>query len=101
MGGLPDLLLWSPETLSCMFAHCFAHLALFLTSGFSTGDERVPRAAAKLVEVKGPNDRLSNKQEVWIRELLAAGLHVEICHVDAQVALLDRVQSAPATLGTR
>ena len=64
------------------------------------GDERVPRVAAKLVEVKGPNDRLSDKQEVWISELLAAGVHVEVCHVAVQVAPV-RTPSAPAALGTR
>lgn len=67
----------------------------------ATGDERRPRPAAKLVEVKGPNDRLSDKQEVWIDELLAAGIHVEVCHVAARVAPLGRALSAPSSLGAR
>ncbi len=36
---------------------------------------------AKLVEVKGPRDVLSPKQTVWIDQLLACGMQVEVCHV--------------------
>lgn len=37
----------------------------------------------KLVEVKGPNDRLSQKQQIWLDELRKLGADVEVCHVTA------------------
>ncbi|KAM9352561.1 fanconi-associated nuclease 1 [Symphorus nematophorus] len=37
----------------------------------------------KLVEVKGPNDRLSQKQQIWLDELRKLGADVEVCHVAA------------------
>lgn len=51
-GGMPDLLLWHPT-----------------------------KVAAKLVEVKGPRDRLSDQQRAWISALEDAGLDVEILKV--------------------
>ncbi|NXR72112.1 FAN1 nuclease, partial [Pycnonotus jocosus] len=51
-GGLPDLLVWR------------SHSQRF-----------------KLVEVKGPNDRLSPKQMLWLSELHKLGAAVEVCHV--------------------
>ncbi|XP_066052696.1 fanconi-associated nuclease 1 isoform X2 [Chamaea fasciata] len=51
-GGLPDLLVWR------------SHSRHF-----------------KLVEVKGPNDRLSPKQVLWLSELHDLGAAVEVCHV--------------------
>ncbi|KAM3663596.1 fanconi-associated nuclease 1 isoform 3-T5 [Ammospiza maritima maritima] len=51
-GGLPDLLVWR------------SHSQHF-----------------KLVEVKGPNDRLSPKQVLWLSELHKLGAAVEVCHV--------------------
>ncbi|NWR86050.1 FAN1 nuclease, partial [Furnarius figulus] len=53
-GGLPDLVVWSTHT---------QHF--------------------KLVEVKGPNDRLSPKQMLWLSELQKLGAAVEVCHVQA------------------
>ena len=49
---MPDLLLWKPE-------------------------EKV----AKLSEVKGPRDRLSEQQRAWIAALTAGGLQVEVLKV--------------------
>ena len=42
-----------------------------------------PRASVsvRLVEVKGPRDRLSEKQHVWLRILLAAGAGAAVCKV--------------------
>lgn len=51
-GGMPDLFLYSPE-----------------------------RRCAKLAEVKGPRDRLSDQQRAWMRALDAAGLDVEVLKV--------------------
>lgn len=51
-GGMPDLLLWHPE-----------------------------KGIAKLSEVKGPRDRLSDQQRAWIAALEDAGLVVEVLKV--------------------
>ena len=48
-GGMPDLLLWNAE-----------------------------RREAKLSEVKGPRDRLSEQQRAWAGALAAGGLHIEV-----------------------
>lgn len=53
-GGLPDLVVWN-----------------------------VQKKMFKLVEVKGPNDRLSHKQMVWLHDLRKMGADVEVCHVVA------------------
>uniref|UniRef100_A0A8C4DES9 Fanconi-associated nuclease n=1 Tax=Dicentrarchus labrax TaxID=13489 RepID=A0A8C4DES9_DICLA len=53
-GGLPDLVVWNTSNNSY-----------------------------KLVEVKGPSDRLSQKQQIWLDELQKLGADVEVCHVEA------------------
>ncbi|XP_026366101.1 fanconi-associated nuclease 1 [Ursus arctos] len=53
-GGLPDLVVWNSQS-----------------------------RRFKLVEVKGPNDRLSHKQMLWLDELQKLGADVEVCHVVA------------------
>ncbi|KAM6181924.1 fanconi-associated nuclease 1 isoform 2-T2 [Erethizon dorsatum] len=53
-GGLPDLVVWNSQS---------HHV--------------------KLVEVKGPSDRLSHKQMIWLDELQKLGAEVEVCHVVA------------------
>lgn len=50
---MPDLLLWRPA-----------------------------RRDAKLAEVKGPRDRLSNQQRAWINALRDAGFHAEVLKVE-------------------
>ena len=52
--GFPDLTLWNPD-----------------------------RKAVKIVEVKSPNDRLSNKQILWIDHLRRLGVDAVVCHVEA------------------
>lgn len=61
-GGLPDLVVWN--TKNCNF---------------------------KVVEVKGPNDRLSQKQMIWLDELRKLGADVEVCHVVAIGAKSQRI----------
>ncbi|KAK9794912.1 hypothetical protein WJX73_005165 [Symbiochloris irregularis] len=51
-GGMPDLLLWKPG-----------------------------EAVAKLSEVKGPRDRLSDQQRAWITALTSAGVRCEVLKV--------------------
>ncbi len=52
VGGMPDLLLW-----------------------------HAGRRQAKLSEVKGPRDRLSEQQRAWILAIAAAGMRVEVLKV--------------------
>lgn len=40
-------------------------------------------SVSQLVEVKGPSDRLSQKQMIWLDELHRLGADVEVCHVAA------------------
>ena len=35
-----------------------------------------------MVEVKGPNDRLSAKQTLWLDFLVSIGVQAEVCHVE-------------------
>eukprot|EP00850_Spirogloea_muscicola_P018365 SM000167S02978 [mRNA] locus=s167:251131:256223:- [translate_table: standard] len=76
-GGMPDLLLWRTATndkgqaLYCCLCGCRSENC---KSCAGVGD-------AKLVEVKGPRDSLSEQQRAWIAALLASGLHVEVCKV--------------------
>jgi len=51
--GLPDLTCWNPETQELSF-----------------------------VEVKGPGDKLSYKQILWIRFFISIGVMAEVCHVE-------------------
>ncbi|XP_061679381.1 fanconi-associated nuclease 1 [Syngnathoides biaculeatus] len=62
-GGLPDLVVWNTSN-----------------------------KIYKLVEVKGPNDRLSQKQQIWLDELQKLGADVEVCHVVATGAKGSRVE---------
>ncbi|KAL3865763.1 hypothetical protein ACJMK2_043119 [Sinanodonta woodiana] len=39
--------------------------------------------AVKIAEVKGPGDRLSHKQILWLDHLLKLGVDAEVCHVKA------------------
>ncbi|KAM5170821.1 fanconi-associated nuclease 1 [Mantella aurantiaca] len=61
-GGLPDLVVWN-----------------------------VQKKIYKMVEVKGPNDRLSHKQMVWLHELKNMGADAEVCHVVAIGAKSNRL----------
>ncbi|KAL9651733.1 hypothetical protein ABK040_013989 [Willaertia magna] len=45
---------------------------------------KLKEKCGKLCEVKGPNDKLSDKQTIWIDVLLRAGCQVDICHVVAK-----------------
>ena len=58
--GLPDLILWK-------------------------FNEENGEFNAKFVEVKGPSDKLSAKQRVWIDQLIKVGVDVEVCHVESSV----------------
>ena len=42
-------------------------------------------AHTQFVEVKGPGDRLSNKQIVWLSRLASWGCQVEVCRVKGEL----------------
>lgn len=50
--GMPDLVVWDVNNHKCIF-----------------------------VEVKGPNDKLSERQYSWLLKLMEFGANVEVCHV--------------------
>jgi hypothetical protein len=52
-----------------------------VSDGVKEGVDFQVRREAKLVEVKGPRDRLSEQQRAWIGALQAAGIAVEVCKV--------------------
>ena len=53
--GLPDLTLWNPQSKS-----------------------------VRMIEVKGPGDKLSTKQILWIQFLNNIGIPTQVCHVVPQ-----------------
>ncbi|KAK7469871.1 hypothetical protein BaRGS_00036091 [Batillaria attramentaria] len=58
-GGFPDLTLWNTDTKQL-----------------------------KICEVKGPGDRLSHKQMLWLDHLLKLGVDAEVCHVKGKFSVL-------------
>eukprot|EP01018_Ginkgo_biloba_P025395 Gb_10162 [translate_table: standard] len=90
--GMPDLLLWrtfSDKTdLSC--EECGFQLSQREISDdqcccFSDTAKNLgtlsPRGEAKLAEVKGPRDHLSEQQRAWIFILMDVGLFAEVCKI--------------------
>ena len=85
--GLPDLVVWntSENTYKVRYRHVLAirnrvipESCLIILLSLVT---RV--LLLQLVEVKGPTDRLSQKQQIWLDELQKLGADVEVCHVEA------------------
>jgi len=64
--GFPDLTMWNPD-----------------------------KKTLKIVEVKSPNDRLSNKQILWIEHLRGLGVDAVVCHVEAVGG--KRIAAAPVS----
>eukprot|EP01094_Clydonella_sp_ATCC50884_P002502 TRINITY_DN11913_c0_g1_i1.p3 TRINITY_DN11913_c0_g1~~TRINITY_DN11913_c0_g1_i1.p3 ORF type:complete len:192 (+),score=29.86 TRINITY_DN11913_c0_g1_i1:960-1535(+) len=78
-GGLPDLCLWRCDAAdSDGVQEWEGGKVTEREHGGGGGD-------AMLVEVKGPRDRLSDKQRVWIHRLLEDGIRVELCRITADV----------------
>ncbi|KAI9098209.1 hypothetical protein DFS34DRAFT_102907 [Phlyctochytrium arcticum] len=91
-GGLPDLVLWKPPVMSDVAAVTTTETnhedTLFQTHEESRQLEP-PRVYAtggtiKFAEVKGPGDRLSEKQIMWLDVLAGTGWDVEVCKVVEQ-----------------
>lgn len=86
---LDDLL----ELVSSLGPRAVATVCAFLASGYSSWAGGFPDIAlwgvdggtgeqrAKLVEVKGPRDTLSQQQRAWLVVLASAGVDVEVARV--------------------
>ncbi|XP_072071714.1 fanconi-associated nuclease 1 homolog isoform X2 [Arachis hypogaea] len=90
---------WDRHTLhelraavTCVGGHCLASLCELLTQDYRSWSSGMPdlllwrfngeySGEAKLVEVKGPRDRLSEQQRAWLLLLMDCGFVVEVCKV--------------------
>ena len=78
--GFPDLTVWNPVN-KVKFATNYVPKAN-VCSTFR------PSQTWRIVEVKGPNDRLSTKQILWLDFLVSNGVEAEVCHVEGTTAHL-------------
>ncbi|XP_020595998.1 fanconi-associated nuclease 1 homolog isoform X2 [Phalaenopsis equestris] len=80
--------------VSCIGSHCLASLCRILAMDYRSWSSGMPDlllwrfhggdadgGEAKLVEVKGPRDRLSEQQRAWILTLMECGFNTEVCKV--------------------
>lgn len=76
----------------CIGGRCLAAILRHLAQGYRSWSSGMPdlvlwrlhdcyRGEAKLVEVKGPRDRLSEQQRAWLLVLMDCGFNVEVCKV--------------------
>lgn len=87
--GFPDLTLWNPETkvLSTSGGRLRHYARSSVSMHFSLSFVFFRMISAALlqkfviVEVKGPNDRLSTKQILWLDFLTSIGVQAEVCYV--------------------
>lgn len=75
--GLPDLVVWNTSD------HTYKVRSPFSDKQSGRNREINSSFLVQLVEVKGPSDRLSQKQQIWLDELQKLGADVEVCHVVA------------------
>ncbi|PFH38199.1 hypothetical protein BESB_005400 [Besnoitia besnoiti] len=98
-GGLPDLLLWRrPSAHPQMRSEASGSSAEYRSQEGASGDPEAEKAGSGadkasgdasptslgeilFAEVKGPRDRLSEKQRCWLAHLLRAGVPCEVCKV--------------------
>lgn len=80
--------------VSCIGSRCIASLCRHLAADYRSWSSGMPDlllwrfhgndmegGEAKLVEVKGPRDRLSEQQRAWILTLMDCGIDTEVCNV--------------------
>ncbi|XAR71119.1 Phosphodiesterase I [Bertholletia excelsa] len=90
---------WDKHSLSelraavtCIGGHCLASICRHLAQDYRSWSSGMPdlllwqfqgdyRGEAKVVEVKGPRDRLSEQQRAWLLFLMDCGCNVEVCKV--------------------
>eukprot|EP01068_Selenidium_serpulae_P010388 Selendium_serpulae@DN5448_c0_g1_i2.p1 len=77
-GGLPDLMLIRKTATNDILTDSMEHSPTNTAAYFAPDEYSV-----KFSEVKGPGDRLSEKQVWWLLELALAGADVEVCCVRA------------------
>ena len=72
----------------CVGGKGLSHICHLLAQDYSHWHRGMPDlvlwrddGSARLVEVKGPRDRLSDTQEEWLRELTDAGIDAEVLQV--------------------
>lgn len=78
------------ELAECIGAEALANLSCFFLRGFDAWSgglpdlavwRREPQKAAKLVEVKGPRDSLSQQQRAWLVALKECGIDADVAKV--------------------
>ncbi|KAF2324159.1 hypothetical protein GH714_008930 [Hevea brasiliensis] len=78
--------------VTCIGGPCLASLCRHLAQDYRSWSSGMPdlllwrfhgeyRGEAKLVEVKGPKDRLSEQQQAWLLLLMDCGFDTEVCKV--------------------
>ncbi|KAK7295657.1 hypothetical protein RJT34_18568 [Clitoria ternatea] len=78
--------------VTCVGGNCLASLCQLLAQDYRSWSSGMPdlllwrfhgeyRGEAKLVEVKGPSDRLSEQQRAWLLLLMDCGFMIEVCKV--------------------
>ncbi|KAJ4848670.1 Fanconi-associated nuclease 1, partial [Turnera subulata] len=78
--------------VTCIGGPCLALLCRHLAQDYGSWSSGMPdlllwrfhgdyRGEAKLVEVKGPRDRLSEQQRAWLLLLMDCGFNAEVCKV--------------------
>ena len=93
---------WNRHTLSelraavaCIGGPCLALFCRHLAQDYRSWSSGMPDlllwrfdkeygAEAKLVEVKGPRDRLSEQQRAWLLLLMDCGFNSEVCKVSPE-----------------
>ncbi|KAL5703244.1 phosphodiesterase I [Ranunculus cassubicifolius] len=81
--------------VTCVGGPCLASLCRLLAQDYRSWARGMPdlflwrfvgeyRGEAKLVEVKGPRDRLSEQQRAWLLLLMDCGFNAEVCKVSPQ-----------------
>jgi hypothetical protein len=85
-GGMPDLVVWQrrepppeEEPLAGASGACIIPEEEPLAGASGGTGTFYPYGEARLVEVKSPNDKLSEQQRAWIERLSARGVLVEVC----------------------
>ena len=89
--------LFSSEEMLRQFVLCFDPLSLSAVMERMISEHRSTRSGlpdltlwntghrtVRMVEVKGPGDKLSTKQILWIQFLNSVGVQTEVCHVLGQ-----------------
>lgn len=81
--------------VACVGGPCLALFCRLLAKDYRSWSSGMPDlllwrfnreygAEAKLVEVKGPKDRLSEQQRAWLLLLIDCGFNVEVCKIIPQ-----------------